>query len=206
MSRRNHWDRAYQTKKPDEVSWYRTHLETSLRLIEHAAKDTSAAIIDVGGGESTLVDDLLDRGYEDITVLDLSPTALEVTRVRLGERASRVHWLEGDATRVELPAARFDVWHDRAVFHFLTQDEDRVAYVAQVARSVKPGGHVIVATFGPEGPLRCSGLEVVRYDAEGLHHEFGESFALMEHQTETHQTPLGKEQQFVYCYCRRQGR
>jgi len=200
--KREHWDHVYETKRPDAVSWYRKHLDTSLRLIERSALGLDAAIIDVGGGESTLVDDLLDRGYRNVTVLDISDTALRVTRERLGDRASLVQWLEADVARTELPVHAYDVWHDRAVFHFLTEAADRVAYVRNVARAVKPGGLVIVATFGPEGPLQCSGLPVVRYDADRLHDEFGARFELEEHLTEIHETPLGNRQQFVYCYCR----
>jgi SAM-dependent methyltransferase len=200
--RREHWDRVYQTKRPTEVSWYRPHLDTSLALIEQAAADRSASVIDVGGGESTLVDDLLARGYADLTLLDLSQTALDVTRERLGDRGAPVHWLCGDATSVDLPVARYDVWHDRAVFHFLTDPAARLAYVRQVARAVRTGGHVIVGTFGPEGPAQCSGLDVARYDAEGLHAEFGKRFELLRHLEEVHQTPLGRAQQFVWCFCR----
>ena len=202
MNAREHWEKIYRTKPPDAVSWYRPHLETSLALIEQAAEGKTAAIIDVGGGESTLVDDFLARGYQDITVLDISPTALEVTRQRLGRAAERVHWLAGDITQIDLPPRRYDVWHDRAVFHFLTNEGDRTAYVQQVARAVKPGGHVIVSTFGPEGPVKCSGLDVVRYDAGSLHHQFGPHFRLVESRKESHQTPFGATQQFLYCYCR----
>ncbi|MEW6591392.1 MAG: class I SAM-dependent methyltransferase, partial [Pseudomonadota bacterium] len=150
-----------------------------------------------------LVDDLLDAGYRHVTVLDLAESALAASRARLGERAQAAEWIAGDITRVELPAARFDVWHDRAVFHFLTDPGDRARYVAQVLRAVKPGGHVIVATFGPGGPLQCSGLDVVRYDPDALHAQFGASFRLLGHETEIHHTPAGKDQEFVYCYCMR---
>lgn len=197
-----YWEKVYQTKAPDEVSWYRPHLEKSLALIRRAASDLSAAIIDVGGGESTLIDDLLANGYSDVTVLDISSTAIDVAKSRLGSSADRVTWLAADITETDLPEHHYDVWHDRAVFHFLTEPEQRAAYVRQVARCVKPGGHVIVATFGPEGPQTCSGLDVVRYDAEALHDEFGVNFQLMESMTELHETPFGKTQQFVYCLCK----
>jgi 2-polyprenyl-3-methyl-5-hydroxy-6-metoxy-1,4-benzoquinol methylase len=197
-----HWEHVYATKKPTEVSWYRQHLDTSLRLIEKANPDRSARIIDVGGGESTLVDDLLTLGCRDVTVLDLSETAIQVAKERLGPGAGRVKWLHGDVTNYALEPNTFDVWHDRAVFHFLTRGSDRLAYVRQVARSVRLGGHVIVATFGPEGPTQCSGLDVVRYDPERLHDTFGARFQLLEHLTESHQTPAGKTQQFIYCYCK----
>ncbi len=198
-----HWERVYQTKAPDAVSWYRPHLETSLALIKSAINDDQqSAIIDVGGGESTLVDDLLVQGYADITVFDISSTALQVTQKRLGEWSNRVNWWVGDITQANLPPRRFDLWHDRAVFHFLKQPEQRTAYVQQIARVLRPGGHVIVATFAQEGPEKCSGLEVVRYDAATLHRQFGEDFQLMQSRRETHHTPFGTTQQFVYCYCR----
>jgi 2-polyprenyl-3-methyl-5-hydroxy-6-metoxy-1,4-benzoquinol methylase len=202
MDSQTHWEKIYTEKAPDAVSWYRPHLETSLALIERAASGCSASIIDVGGGESTLVDDLTARGYENITVLDISQTAIDANRKRLGKASESVHWLVGDITEVILEPSAYDVWHDRAVFHFLTALEQRIAYVRQVARSVKPGGHIIVSTFGPEGPARCSGLDVVRYDAESLHNEFGARFRLVESSKELHRTPFGTTQQFLYCYCR----
>jgi len=201
MDARSHWDAVYTTKAPDAVSWYRPHLEKSLEIIERIARDRSS-IIDVGGGESTLVDDLLARGYQSVAVLDVSPTAIEVTKRRLGQTADRVQWVVGDITNVELPSNAYDVWHDRAVFHFLTTMEQRVAYVRQVARAVKPGGHVLVSTFGPEGPTKCSGLEVVRYGADSLHAQFGMGFRLLESLKELHNTPFGTTQQFLYCLCR----
>jgi 2-polyprenyl-3-methyl-5-hydroxy-6-metoxy-1,4-benzoquinol methylase len=202
MSTRAHWDKIYSEKAPNAVSWYRSHLETSLGLIEQVSPARSAAVIDVGGGESTLVDDLLAHGYEDVTVLDISQTAIEANKNRLGETSKRVKWRVADVTQIELEASAFDVWHDRAVFHFLTSPEDRAAYVCQVARAVKRGGYVIVSTFGHGGPTKCSGLDVVRYDAESLHSEFGVHFRLLGSSNEMHQTPFGTTQQFLYCYCR----
>lgn len=202
MEQQAHWEHVYQTKAADAVSWYRPHLERSLELIRRSAPDFSAAVIDVGGGESTLVDDLLAAGYRDVTVLDISVTALEVAQRRLGSNGQCVTWLAADITDIELPEHRYDVWHDRAVFHFLTDTAQRAAYVRQVARSVRPGGYVIVATFGPEGPQKCSGLDVVRYDAGALHDEFGAEFRLLDSTTELHQTPFGVTQQFVYCLCK----
>lgn len=202
MSGKTHWDAVYRSRAPDAVSWYSPHLERSLALIERSCPDKSASIIDVGGGESTLVDDLLERGYRHITVLDISEKALDVARQRLGSRAGDVEWLAADITKAVLPAQTYDLWHDRAVFHFLTSAADREAYVRAVAASVKLGGHVIVATFGPEGPAKCSGLDVVRYDAERLHSEFGVKFELEESATEIHHTPSGATQQFLYCLCR----
>lgn len=202
MTTKAHWEAVYQTKAVDEVSWYRPHLETSLRLIEEAAPDRTSAIIDVGGGEATLVDDLVARHYDDLAVLDISAAAIEVARSRLGASGASVDWITGDITTVRLPTSRYDVWHDRAVFHFLTRADDRAAYVQQVARAVKLGGHVIVATFGLEGPEKCSGLDVVRYGAENLHGEFGPKFRLLDSVTELHETPWGTPQQFLYCFCR----
>ena len=202
MDAKSHWENVYATKAPDTVSWYRPHLETSLTLIEKVAPGRSASIIDVGGGESTLVDDLLSRGYQNITVLDVSPTAIEVTKRRLGSAADRVHWITGDITKLDLPADAYDLWHDRAVFHFLRTIEERAAYVRQVAKSVRSGKNILVSTFGPEGPVKCSGLEVVRYDETSLHAEFGVQFQLLESSKELHETPFGSTQQFLYCLCR----
>lgn len=202
MDAQTHWDKVYAEKAPDEVSWYRPHLETSLALIERVAPQRSVSIIDIGGGESTLVDDLLARGYEHITVLDVSATALDVNKKRLGKASDRVHWLVGDITTVQLKSTTYDIWHDRAVFHFLTATKDRAAYVERVARAMKHGGYVIVSTFGPEGPTKCSGLRVVRYDADSLHDQFGVRFRLLGSSQELHHTPFGSVQQFLYCYCR----
>ena len=202
MDTKAHWEKVYATKAPDAVSWYRAHLETSLALIERAAETRSASIIDIGAGESTLVDDLLLRGYKKLTLLDVSETAMEATQKRLGSAANQVRWLVGDVVEMELEPQAYDLWHDRAVFHFLTTPERRLAYVRQVTRAVKRGGHVIVSTFGPDGPTKCSGLEVMRYDAESLHGEFGGRFRLVESSRELHETPSGTTQQFLYCYCR----
>jgi SAM-dependent methyltransferase len=202
MDVKSHWERVYRTKQPNEVSWYQPHLDISLRLIEEAAPNRDAQIVDVGGGEATLVDDLLARGYHHLSVLDVSSTALDVAKARLGERADKVSWLCGDVTTFAFARHQYDMWHDRAVFHFLTDSDDRAAYVRQVANAVKPGGHAIVATFGPEGPTQCSGLNVVRYDPESLHSEFGPRFCLVRHLAELHRTPAGSIQQFTYCYCK----
>ncbi len=202
MDTTSHWEKIYKTKTPDAVSWYRPHLETSLALIERAASGKSASIIDVGGGESTLVDDLLVRGYDNLTVFDVSQTAVDVTKKRLGLSAEQIHWIVADITEAHLESGAYEVWHDRAVFHFLTSAEQRTAYVRQVAYSVKAGGHVIIATFGPEGPTKCSGLDVVRYDADSLHAQFGVRFRLEDSSKELHRTPFGTTQQFLYCYCK----
>ena len=202
MNTQAHWESVYRSKAPDAVSWYRPHLERSLELIGRCTAGRSAAIIDVGAGESTLVDDLLSRGYLDLTVVDVSMTAIEATKNRLGPRAAQIHWMLGDITQIALASHSFDVWHDRAVFHFLIDPAQRQTYVRSVANAVKLGGHVIVSTFGPEGPTKCSGLDVMRYDAEALHKEFGRRFRIEESSQELHQTPWGATQQFVYCCCR----
>lgn len=203
MDRKQHWDQVYNTKPSDAVSWFQEHAAQSLRLIHNTGLGKDAAIIDVGGGDSRLVDDLAAEGYTDLTVLDLSSIALALARQRLGKNAGAVNWMEGDITRVALPECRFDIWHDRAVFHFLTDPADRHAYVEQVMQAVRPGGHVIIATFAEDGPEKCSGLPVMKYQPETLHAQFGEAFLLVEHEKEAHRTPFGTVQQFVYCYCRK---
>ncbi len=203
MDRKQHWEQVYTTKKSDAVSWFQEHADHSLRLIHNTGLGKDAAIIDVGGGASILVDDLVAEGYTDLTVLDLSAAALAVAKQRLEVHADEVRWLEGDITALELPLQRFDIWHDRAVFHFLNTQEERAAYVRNVLRAVRPGGHVIVATFAEDGPLQCSGLPVTRYRPETLHAEFGDAFVLVEHEKEVHHTPSGNVQQFVYCCCRK---
>ena len=201
MNRKSHGENVYTTKAYDEVSWYREHLDTSLKMILGTGVSHDAAVIDVGGGSATLVDDLIDQGFVDVTVLDISGQALDVAKKRLGPRSSNVEWIEGDVTQTKLLENRFDVWHDRAVFHFLTDPEDRRKYVELVRRAVKPSGHVIVASFGPGGPMKCSGLDVVRYSRDSMHDEFGDDFKLVDSLEETHHTPFGTDQEFMYCYC-----
>ncbi len=203
MNKKTHWETVYQTKSDQQVSWYREHLDNSLQMILNTKVVKNAAIIDVGGGSSTLADDLLDHGFADVSVLDISAKALEKSKARLGKRASQIEWIEADITEVSLPENHYDVWHDRAVFHFLTAAEDRRKYVEFVVRSLKPGGHIIVASFGENGPNKCSGLEVVRYSPETMHGEFGIGFKLVKSLNETHETPFGTTQEFVYCYCRK---
>lgn len=203
MVNQSHWESVYRRKPVDGVSWYRPHLERSLAIIEATALPKDAHIVDVGGGASTLVDDLLDRGYTNVTVIDLSEHALELARRRLGERASGVRWIVGDATLFVPPEGSVDLWHDRAVFHFLRDDDARRRYVDNAHHALRPGGSIVVATFGPDGPTQCSGLEVVRYDADGIHAAFGDEFERLSSDEETHLTPWGIGQQFVYCYCRR---
>ncbi|MEN9544233.1 MAG: hypothetical protein RLZZ598_1066 [Pseudomonadota bacterium] len=201
---KSHWDQVYGTKAPDAVSWFAPHLSESLDYVRRTGIAKHASIVDVGGGEATLVDDLLDAGYNDITVLDISEKALEVCRARLAGRAGSVTWLVGDVLQHDFVPASVDVWHDRAVFHFLTDPQQRRRYVAQVLKALKPGGYAIVGTFGPQGPTQCSGLPVARYSSDELHDEFGSAFQLLDHSTTLHTTPWGSTQQFVYCYCRRE--
>jgi ubiquinone/menaquinone biosynthesis C-methylase UbiE len=200
---KDHWEKVYTTKAAEGVSWYQPHAEQSMALIRATGANKQAAIMDVGGGASTLVDDLLVEGCTQLTVLDLSDEALAVSQRRLGAPARSVQWLVADITQAEFAPHSIDVWHDRAVFHFLTSPQDREAYVRQVVHAVKPGGHVIVATFGTNGPLQCSGLPVMRYAPDALHAEFGSAFALLSHQEQLHHTPFGTDQQFVYCMCRK---
>ena len=201
--KQQHWETVYRTKAPDAVSWYRPHLDTSLALIERAAPDRGAAVVDVGGGASTLVDDLLARGYRDLSVLDISAAALNVARERLGEAADKVTWLAADLLDAPLPQARYDLWHDRAVFHFLTEAEQRARYLRQLTHTLKPGGHAVLATFGPQGPLKCSGLATVRYDAGELARVLGDGFTLLDSTLEFHATPFGTTQQFLYALFRK---
>ena len=198
-----HWDSIFATKATDEVSWYRPRLDTSLDLIEVVAPDRSAAIIDIGAGASTLIDDLLQRGYTNLTALDISETAISVLKSRLGSAAAQVSWVVGDVRDADLPADSFDVWHDRAVFHFLTTPQQRAAYVAKATMSLKRGGHVILAAFGPEGPDRCSGLPTVHHDAGSLQSEFGRDFSFVRSAIEMHRTPSGSSQQFIYAVLRK---
>lgn len=204
MQSKAHWEDVYTNKAVTDVSWFQEHAQQSMHLIEQTGIAKNAGIIDVGGGASTLVDDLLGKGYYNVTVLDLSEAALMASRVRLGERAHDVTWLTGDITQVELPLHAYDVWHDRAVFHFLTRREEREAYVRAVLRAVKPGGHVIVATFAEDGPTKCSGLPVMRYSGDALYAEFDAPFTLLRQEREEHRTPFGTVQKFVYCHCRKE--
>jgi 2-polyprenyl-3-methyl-5-hydroxy-6-metoxy-1,4-benzoquinol methylase len=201
QSAKEHWEKVYLTKQAHAVSWFQEHATRSMEIIRSVGATSEARIIDVGGGASKLVDDLLTNGFENLTVLDLSASALEVARNRLGTLGKSVTWVAGDIREVTLLEQSYDIWHDRAVFHFLTEPADRAAYVQQVMKSVKPGGHVIVATFAPDGPEQCSGLPVARYAPDQLHGEFGPAFELLEHASEEHKTPWGSVQHFVYCHC-----
>jgi SAM-dependent methyltransferase len=202
MSSKEHWDSVYRTRGSEQVSWYQPHLDRSLAFLEATGLGRDARVIDVGGGASTFVDDLLDRGYTNVTVLDLSAAALDAAKGRLGSRASQVKWICADVTDPQLPSEAYEFWHDRAVFHFLREPAARARYVSAVRRMLKPGGHIVVATFGPHGPEKCSGLDVMHFTPEALHAEFGPEFARLSDAVEMHTTPWGSEQEFVYCYCR----
>jgi SAM-dependent methyltransferase len=202
MDPKSHWERIYRNMLPTQVSWYQPHALRSLDLIRRVSPPPDGAIIDVGAGASTLIDDLLDAGYCDLAALDLSATALAEARARLGTRASGIRWIEADILDAPLPEAVYSVWHDRAVFHFLTAPADRARYIAQVRRTVRVGGFVVVAAFAKDGPTRCSGLQVDRYSPEALHAEFGTPFRLMASEHEEHITPEGIRQAFIYCLCR----
>ena len=203
MNTKTHWEHIYETKAPTQVSWYQEHAQFSLQYIQNTGIRKTDPILDVGGGASTLVDDLIAEGFQNISILDVSGTALQLARQRLGARAAHVNWIEADITQADLPEQAYDLWHDRAVFHFLTQPADRQRYIDTVRHAVRVGGHIIVATFAPDGPERCSGLEVVRYNSQSLHSEFGHGFDPVDSTNETHHTPFGTEQKFIYCYCRR---
>lgn len=202
METKSYWEAVYSTKAADAVSWYAPHLQTSLDYIRRTQVDHTALVIDIGGGEATLVDDLLDDGFQNVSVLDLSGKAIEVCRQRLGARADAVRWFEADVLTHAFEPESVDVWHDRAVFHFLTDEQQRWRYVSKVLHALRPGGFAIVGTFGPSGPTQCSGLPVARYAPEGLHDEFGMRFKLIESRVDVHTTPWGSQQQFVYCFCR----
>lgn len=203
MTRETHWENVYRTRASDAVSWYRPHLGVSLELLELAGLAEGSRIIDVGGGASTLVDDLLARGLRSITVLDISAAALDVARRRLGPKAAEVRWLATDVTTAELPEGAFDLWHDRAVLHFLTDPNDAAGYAAQAARAIRPGGHAVIAGFAPDGPEKCSGLPVVRRSAEEIAALLAPSFTLLEQRAERHVTPAGGVQSFAYALLRR---
>lgn len=203
MERRSHWEDIYSRTTPTQVGWYQEHPWSSLRFIERANVGKASQIIDIGGGASTLVDHLLADGYTHLTVLDISATALQKAQQRLGVHADEVTWVEADVIEVKLPQQFYDIWHDRAVFHFLTQSDERQRYLQSLHDALRPGGHAIVATFSLEGPPMCSGLKVVRYSPQTLLSELGNGFHLVESSDETHRTPSGSEQKYVFCLFRR---
>lgn len=197
MAGKAHWENIYATKSVQELSWYRGRLDTSLELIQRTGLPQNAAIIDVGGGASTLVDDLLRMGFGDVTVLDLSAAALQTAQRRLGALAERVQWMPGDVTSANLAREHYDLWHDRALFHFLLSPQERTAYVAAATGAVKKKGFLILATFALDGPAKCSGLPVERYGPEDLARQFP-AFALTESRREQHRTPAGNIQNFTW--------
>jgi ubiquinone/menaquinone biosynthesis C-methylase UbiE len=203
MSKKDHWEQVYATKPTESLGWYKPHLQTPLSWIEKLSLTTDAPIIDVGGGASTLVDDLLGAGYRSITVLDISENALSSVRSRLGENAERVTWLNGDITSFDLPANYYELWHDRAVFHFLTEPDQRQKYRDRLLSALKPGGHLIIGTFAPGATPLCSGLPVQRYDLQQLVDTLGDEFELLYHRKRKHITPGGVEQMYLYCHFRK---
>lgn len=202
VDRKGHWDRIYRTKAPSQLTWFEPRPETSLRLIEAAGLGPDARILDVGGGTSTLVDCLLDAGYRNLGVLDVSPEALETSRLRLGERAAQVQWIEADVTQYSARHS-WDLWHDRVVLHFLTDPDDVLAYRRSMLEALSADGQAVIATFGPKGPTKCSGLEVQRYDSDSLQEALGSRMELADSLLEEHLTPTGATQQFLFCRFRR---
>lgn len=203
MDRKAHWEAVYRTKKPTEVSWFQDRAGLSARIIGEVVPDHSSPIIDVGGGASVLVSELLETGYTNLTVLDLSGAALAIAKAGVGAEAHQVRWMEADILDARLPANAYRCWHDRAVFHFLADPESRAVYAAQLRRAVASGGHALIATFAEDGPVRCSGLDVVRYSPTGLLAALGPGFTLASAQREEHRTPSGAAQAFTYCLLRR---
>ena len=205
MDRSSYWNQVYATRMAEKLGWYKPKLDTSLAWIKELELDSQAAIIDVGGGASTLVDDLIDEGFESITVLDIAENALAISRKRLGHQADLVMWLCGDVTSYRLPPARFDLWHDRAALHFLVEPGAAEQYRANLLNALKPGGHCIIGVFSPAAPPKCSGLPVERYDHDTLDAFLGDEFELLHHREELHVTPRDVEQMYLYCLFRRAG-
>jgi SAM-dependent methyltransferase len=194
----DHWNEIYQAQRPDQVSWFRPHLHASIELLLSAGLNARSRVIDIGGGASTLVDDLIDRGVEHVTVLDISAAALHVVRARLGDRAARVRWIVSDVSAVDLEPESIDLWHDRAALHFLTDPQDVAAYVSVASRAIAVGGHAVIGGFASDGPEQCSRLPVVRRDPEQVAELFADRFRLTAARREMHSTPLGAAQSFAY--------
>jgi SAM-dependent methyltransferase len=201
--RKTHWNRIYEKNSPEEVGWYQEHPEMSLKLIAATGVVVDGCIIDVGGGTSKLSGILLDRGYKDLTVLDISRSSIERAKLQFGPKNKHITWIEADVTTFNF-TKKFDIWHDRAVFHFLTEPLDRERYVSSVSNALKPGGYLIISSFGLDGPPKCSGIKVVRYSSETLSNEFGDGFELLETMDEIHTTPSQIQQQFIYCRFKKQ--
>jgi SAM-dependent methyltransferase len=205
MLRKNHWETIYQTKSPDEVSWYQSDPMLSMKLIKDSELEKGLGIIDVGGGTSLLVDHLLDNGFEDIAVLDISENSLEISKARLGDRKDLVDWIVADVTKFNSPR-KYSFWHDRAVFHFLVDEEDQKKYLEVLKKSLASNGQAVIATFALDGPSKCSGLDVVRYGSDSICETFGADFKLIGQYNESHLTPEEKEQRFTYFMFRRLNR
>jgi len=203
VNQKRHWEEVYTNKPADRLGWYEPHLLTSLKWIKELGLARDAGIIDIGGGASTLIDDLLQDNHTAVTVLDISGKALSVARARLGIKSEAVIWLTGDITSIDLPEDYYDLWHDRAVFHFLTTPLQREQYRKNLLKALKPGGYLIIGTFAPEAPPKCSGLPVQRYSVEQLQNTLGGEFELQQHLKELHVTPGGVEQMYLYCQFRR---
>ncbi len=201
--RRSHWDDVYTTKPADTVSWFQDDPTPSLDMIAQTGLSTDDPIVDIGGGASVVIDRLLDRGHSAVTVLDIADAGLAVARKRLGERAALVSWIAQDVTAWRPPKDAFSIWHDRAAFHFLVEEADRVAYVRALDRGVSVGGYVILAPFALSGPERCSGLPVRRYSADMLQAELGPAYHLIDQQVQIHVTPTGNHQNFIWCLFRK---
>ena len=204
LQRKQHWEAVYSRKAPQETSWFQATPTTSLAMIHNAIQSGNTPLIDVGGGASMLVDCLLDEGFKDVTVLDIAERALEQARRRLGPRSSEVQWIEADVTRFE-PRRTWRVWHDRAAFHFLTDAADRKRYVEVLRKALAAGGHAVIAAFAMDGPEKCSGLDIVRYDAQSIGLELGPDFELEEQRSDLHLTPAGTEQRFGFYRFRKVG-
>jgi len=200
MTEKDHWEDVYTNKSSEEVSWFQSHSTKSLELINNTGLPLFASLIDVGGGASVLVDDLMKLGYSKLQVLDLSLAALKTAQERLGAAYQQVEWIEADVTDTSLKHLNVDLWHDRAVFHFLTEKVQRQKYIDNLTHILNKGGHVIIATFADDGPLKCSGLDICRYNHNTLALELGEGFSLVSHHKETHDTPFNTKQNFIYCH------
>lgn len=203
MNQKDHWQQVYSTRSSENLGWYKPHLQTSLSWIKALDLAIDDPLIDVGGGASTLVDDLLEMGHRSITVLDISEKATSEVKLRLGKKGELVNWLDGDITTLDLPTHYYELWHDRAVFHFLTEHRQRQKYRHNLLKALKPGGHLIIGTFAPEAPAQCSGLPVQRYNPEQLEKTLGEGLELVRHHKELHITPGGVEQMYFYCQFRK---
>lgn len=202
MSNTDHWNEVYITKTEAELSWHQNDPSVAINLMKKAGLTTASAVIDIGAGTSRLMERLLDLGIRDLSALDLSESALAAARARLGEREKSVKWIVDDITKWE-PTQVYDIWHDRAVFHFLVNPKDRIAYSQRLSQSIVPDGHVIIATFATDGPEKCSGLAVARYSPTTLAHTLGADFSLLAHQFHVHKTPWGNPQSFQYSLFRR---